>query len=739
MIIKKAKLKTKSGDEAVFVLETGDGGVIELTAESIAEALGYVPADEADVEQLFKAIADLDETKQPIGDYALRSEIPSVPDSPVQSVNGKTGAVQLTAGDVGAVTQDYVDGEIADSKAQGVQQTPLFAESEKWLNDNGDTAKLYVLPDGMIYAYSEYENISAGGMPLFTNRADPDSSDWQTDKRFSSSSGSISSCTGAIVSNTIVAKKGDIIRVQGLQNGTTTATSSAYVGLMGYSDAAGATKLWSTPICFDKTKAQNAGGVKDIVTHEGDAVVYTAFKVVGGDGGITERENSESVVCIRVSGEPVTTVDDIIVTINEKIAYSEGGTESGYKWQSTGRAFIPADYEDRIIAVEQRSSSNSAKIAELEERVENGLSDVLTEKEKLQKIKEWDKPIYDSAPVTLLSDERNKPALSTSDKTIPAIYAKYRALMAAHPKYITETNLGLCTGSDTFTPFDMLRFDFKEPDGMTQPGMTASECHETKPKIIIMSGVHNEWAGVWGLYFALEEITTNPDFDDIRRNAHIIVIPCANPYGLVKPIGEYNTPSHVNANGVAIHNNFGVGWTQRGEVGDYNYSGTAPYSELETQYIDKVVADNSDAIAFLTCHNNDYSTYYGSHVIWASSATYYMCNVAYRLIDKITKAWYDKYGQTLKDAADEYKINMDADDYRLGRVTMSTSAGTEQLNATKYGIQATNLEIARMMYVFSGKTDCSAEVMTRGAEVYANFLRTVLAAYNYTDKEAQYK
>lgn len=37
---------------------------------------------------------------QPKGDYALRSEIPAVP---VQSVNGKTGTVQLSAADVGAL------------------------------------------------------------------------------------------------------------------------------------------------------------------------------------------------------------------------------------------------------------------------------------------------------------------------------------------------------------------------------------------------------------------------------------------------------------------------------------------------------------------------------------------------------------------------------------------------------------------------------------------------------------
>ena len=40
---------------------------------------------------------------QPKGDYALKSEIPSAPTIPVQSVNGKTGAVNLTASDVGSL------------------------------------------------------------------------------------------------------------------------------------------------------------------------------------------------------------------------------------------------------------------------------------------------------------------------------------------------------------------------------------------------------------------------------------------------------------------------------------------------------------------------------------------------------------------------------------------------------------------------------------------------------------
>ena len=128
--------------------------------------------------------------------------------------------------------------------------------------------------------------------------------------------------------------------------------------------------------------------------------------------------------------------------------------------------------------------------------------------------------------------------------------------------------MGACTASDTFTAVDMLRFDFKEPDGLTDADYNTAKLHETKPTIIFMSGIHTEWVGVWGLYYALEEITTNPYFDDIRRNAHFVVIPCANPFSLTKQTAVDGwRMSHVNANGVAIHNNFGVDHSTSGSVG----------------------------------------------------------------------------------------------------------------------------------------------------------------------------
>lgn len=605
---------------------------------------------------------------------------------------------------------------IIDELAKRQQTRLIFVDS---VEEMTDTSKLYVLGD-YIWAY-ELVEVAAGPaytnvLPLAVNAdgtpyvGENGEKGYKTGYRLNSSKAEVAQdgmcCTGFIPM-----EPSSVIR---LKNITPAGTKGGYIYLFG-SDR-------STGMGTDAAATSNLDNVYDAATG-----IYTIDTTAwDGFGGHSNAHY------IRLSIGDIN--ENTIITCNEEITES-GGSTSEYQWVNTGRAVISTDYEDRIVVLEKKSETHTAQLAALEKAVASGGSVDQTQAQAIKRIREWDKPIYDPAPVTLLADDRIKPALTTADRTISAIYAKYRALMAAHPDYIMETNMGKSSASDTFAAVDMLRFDFKEPDGLTQPDLADSARHETKPTLIFLSGIHTEWVGVWGLYYALEEIVTNPDFDDIRRNAHIIVIPCANPFCLSAQTVDGWTTSHVNANGVAIHNNFNVDHSTSGTVGEYNYGGSAPCSELETQYIDAVMAENPDAVAFVSCHNNDYSTYYGSHVIWASSATYHMCNLAFRLIDKMSKAWLDKYGQDLKDSIDQYKINMDANDYRLGRATMSSSKGTEQKNATKYGIQGLNLEISRMMKVFSGDTDGTSEVMTHGAEVYANFMRTLLWSYDHKDKK----
>lgn len=91
------------------VAASGGGGVTQITSDMVTGALGYIPVTPQQLEATSETAAaaqktageakTLAENAQPKGDYALKSEIPDVP---VQSVNGKTGAVQLAASDVGA-------------------------------------------------------------------------------------------------------------------------------------------------------------------------------------------------------------------------------------------------------------------------------------------------------------------------------------------------------------------------------------------------------------------------------------------------------------------------------------------------------------------------------------------------------------------------------------------------------------------------------------------------------------
>ena len=340
-------------------------------------------------------------------------------------------------------------------------------------------------------------------------------------------------------------------------------------------------------------------------------------------------------------------------------------------------------------------------------------------------IREWDTPIYDAhIPVFELSEE--KPAMTDAEKTPDAIYAMYDALMAKHPEYITKTDLGLCSDGINH----VYRYDFKEPDSRHTEGLGWSE---TKTKAILVSGIHYEWGGIFGLYYALEEIANNPELYGFRRNSHLIVVPCVNPFAT---IGEnYRKSEGVkNANGVEIHRNFEVDWKTTDES-EKHYGGPSPLSAVEAQYIDNIMKENTDSALFLTCHSYADESF---NFIWPSVATPYMCNMGYRLIDKMSNNWLEKY-QKLLVGLDDYRAGDIEDwDNRLGYAHISGTNGTETKQATKYGIQGANVEICERFWTHGTKENpepwASSFTMSRGAEVYVNFLLTAFGVYDAKDK-----
>lgn len=584
--------------------------------------------------------------------------------------------------------------KLAEELAKRGQLVPEYANS---IDECTDTTKMYVLPDGFIYAYmlTEKEVETGGG---YTNLIDGTNGYIKEGYRYSASSQAFkvnTASTYTFASIVIpVPTSGDLtIRVRGMKY------RSAYPTIYG-----GATNQAFSNCYNDKTAT-------DTYDNNGD--------------WIFSLSNTAGMSYIVVGGELTANAADVIATVNEEIV--EGGTEivTEYAWASTGLAFTPADYEDRIKDLENDVSQNTKDIANLKKGITSSTA-----------IKEWDAPIYDAnIPVFELSAE--KAAMTNAACTPSDIYAKYDALMAKHPRYITKTDLGLCSDGVNH----VYRYDFREPEPLHESNKVWSE---TKAKAIIVTGIHFEWAGIYAMYNALEEIADNPKLRNFRRNTHLIVVPCCNPYATIannyqSGLSTPNSYGVRNANGVEIHRNFEVDWVLTTE-GTTHYGGAAPLSEVETQYIDNIMKENTDAAFFLSCHNCGVDTFWGTGFIWASTATKYMCNMGYRVIDKLSDAWMDKYGDTLSAGIAEYKTSALADgETRLGWTGLSTSPGTEAKQATKYGIQGTNVEICDPFQIHGTKANpepsMSAFTMSRGAEVYVNFLLTAFGVYDPKDKK----
>ena len=651
--------------------QDGKNGTDGKTAYQYAKDGGYIGTEEEFAEKLAQENPTKEEFNKLSKEKADKKDIPTVP---IQSVNGKVGAVVLNAEDVGATTQAYVDSEISDLKKQGIQQTPLFANNIEELEASGDKTKLYVLPDGYIYAYMKKYNPAE---PLFTNRLplaiDSDGQlfngvlGYQEGYRLQSSDGAAVAYAGRCVTGFIEAKKGDTIRTKGI-----TYISDSMQIAYGSS--------------FNKLGTQ---AYPSTITPVDGVVTFTA-------------EGSSSSIYIRISTGTV--APDAIITVNEPIEYSEPGER--YVWANTGHAFVPTDYEERIISLENTAENHESRLAKVEKVIESGDFDDKTDEEKINGFRYWDRAIFDRIPTYTLADEA-KDALTTDMRKSESIYQKYDDLMTlanSEMEYVTKTLLGQDEAG-----YNVYRYDFKMPE---QPRLESSPLSKSVPKVIFVSGVHCEWAGVYALYNTMYEITTNPDLIDLKRNVHFIVMPMVNAYGC-------NTGNRKNFNGIDIARNFEVDFVATTDPSAESYGGVEPLSELESQYVDKVMSENTDAWFFVSCHNYFSGSEEYVH-LWGAAATRYFHNLCQKLVDKLSREWGKKY-------------SFMPDNTYLGATEMSAPKGSEGMQALKYGIQGGTLE-CRSNFPYHSATSYTAFAQSRATEVYINFLLTALGNFEACDK-----
>ena len=327
----------------------------------------------------------------------------------------------------------------------------------------------------------------------------------------------------------------------------------------------------------------------------------------------------------------------------------------------------------------------------------------------IETIENWDKTVIDTAPLYLLSSDVN--ALSSSDRNVSAIYSQYDALMASNTDYITKTELG-----DDGNGVTLYRYDFKTPeysDGNAGINVSANR----KTKMILVSGIHPEFAGIYCLYHALERITNDPVLEDIKSQMHFIVMPVINAYAC------NGNAERKNHNGIDLARNFEVGFTPGTNPLSDDYSGTTALSEVEDQYVDAIMSANTDAIYFASCHNFQSAEVGGITMpnfnMWGAGATLYWTNIAAKVIDKMSEAWIHKYGYT---------------DVAFGSTERSAPNGSEGKQAMKYGIQGGTFEVCKYFNAAEDGVEYGASAISRGTEVYVNMIRTAMYCFNYRDK-----
>jgi hypothetical protein len=254
---------------------------------------------------------------------------------------------------------------IRDELTKRGQLKPEFANT---VADCKDQSKLYVLPDGFIYAY-----MYGGG---YTNQVsistDTDGSVYNGNGYidgycldYSTAGATLTELSGYTTTGFIPMVYTDVIRM----SGATWDTSNNSCIIAFYDKNKKPLGSYTARGYVQSTKAEHSSeGVavrclKDkeyhsVTVEDGVCTFNMAFNDSDSTTGMLRSGSHVKYVRIAAKGSGA----DMIVTVNQEIA---GNSAAGYDWRNTGHAFVPADYEDRIVALEQSQGGHSGVAAEI--------------------------------------------------------------------------------------------------------------------------------------------------------------------------------------------------------------------------------------------------------------------------------------------------------------------------------------------------------------------------------------
>ena len=236
---------------------------------------------------------------------------------------------------------------------------------------------------------------------------------------------------------------------------------------------------------------------------------------------------------------------------------------------------------------------------------------------------------FDEVDNTWMTESDNKTLAITSDEFLADWYDIYLGL---HDDGLNVTKNII--GKDQSGSYYVYEYDFK-PKNYTRT-------------ILLTSGTHAyELSASFGLAYFFKDLMTTPykhdGFKYIRENVRIKVIPIANPWG-------YNQSPKVyaNSNGVNPNRNFNFNGSWDAypiKVNEWDYKGTAPFSEQETKnfanwlYYNKEIAD-----FWVECHTDYNNSSYDNYIVYQSYSP--LANKVKKVLEKLSNRIKSKYSVT---------------------------------------------------------------------------------------------
>ena len=259
--------------------------------------------------------------------------------------NGSKGSTGATGpegpkGDTGATGATGQKGDKGDTGPQGAQGpagangrdgldatpvTPLFANT---IAECTDTTKFYVLPDGYIYAYMTGGTATQTVTEQIVGTTD---NPWSAGRL---SSGNPNGASGYVTTPYIDLTKYSVPFELHLEGIAWVYTSDGNRRYSQYNTSKSHLKTEMNSSASFTTNWKNAV----FTANSGDTAVISFTPPVTNASGTT-------VGYARFSGQGTEANAKVYVTYEKEVSASG--------WENTGHAFIPADYEDRILALEQ--------------------------------------------------------------------------------------------------------------------------------------------------------------------------------------------------------------------------------------------------------------------------------------------------------------------------------------------------------------------------------------------------